>query len=541
MQRRLEQFVTGESGAVAPLVAVSLFALIAVAGIAFDYARVAGMDTELQSAADQAALAAASQLDENAGACARAANAAAAANDALVANNTLFANDGSGPSVDINFTSETTCDAIGAIRFYVDKDATTAATSDANAHFVEVDVVARRANFALTPIVNALNFGEISATARAGLGSAVCKAPPLMICNPLGGGTTVNWDLYEGKGVQVSSHSGGNWSPGNFGFLDAGQSNNAAPDLLAALAFQDAALGCLTGTEGNVDPGESGAIDAINTRFDIYNFPNSGGSTLADCYDGSCPAAANVTKDLVNKQSAPSGNSCKLHNSGWQLPANQFSPRPNAGGDTYGTGNGEKFDQDGLVDAMGLPRDLCHYTSYGQTCPEAGGKVGNGNWARADYFRKYHLSEVTANPTAHDGKTRYQTYLWEQLAGNAPTPSGSYGSGGDTRYQHDTPVCTTGTLDPNRDRRVLTVAIAENCDGPITKSDGTVVAKLAGGSTEVVISDWVDMFFVEPGFNRGNGASGADIYMEIIGFSQVTGGNGNAPQTVRRSVPYLVR
>jgi len=37
--------------------------LIAAGGIAFDYARLAAMDTELQQAADQAALAAVTQLD----------------------------------------------------------------------------------------------------------------------------------------------------------------------------------------------------------------------------------------------------------------------------------------------------------------------------------------------------------------------------------------------------------------------------------------------------------------------------------------------
>ena len=52
-----------EGGAVAPIVALSLFGLIAAGGLAFDYARLAAMDTELQTAADQAALAAATQLD----------------------------------------------------------------------------------------------------------------------------------------------------------------------------------------------------------------------------------------------------------------------------------------------------------------------------------------------------------------------------------------------------------------------------------------------------------------------------------------------
>ena len=66
-------------GAVAPIVALSLIALIAVGGIAFDYAHVAAMDTELQDAADHAALAAATQLDGNDGAQDRATDAAQSA------------------------------------------------------------------------------------------------------------------------------------------------------------------------------------------------------------------------------------------------------------------------------------------------------------------------------------------------------------------------------------------------------------------------------------------------------------------------------
>ena len=72
MKRHPLHLWSDNSGAVAPTVALSLIALIAVGGVAFDYARLATMDTELQNAADQAALAAASQLDQKANACSRA-------------------------------------------------------------------------------------------------------------------------------------------------------------------------------------------------------------------------------------------------------------------------------------------------------------------------------------------------------------------------------------------------------------------------------------------------------------------------------------
>src|SRR6476660_403294 len=119
-------------GAVAPTVALSLTALIAAGGIAFDYARMASMDTELQSAADQAALAAAAQLDGSDGACAR---ASAAAHGMLV-NRTLMANDGNASGRDITVPDEPTCDADGQIRVYKDVGKTVEATDDADAKFV---------------------------------------------------------------------------------------------------------------------------------------------------------------------------------------------------------------------------------------------------------------------------------------------------------------------------------------------------------------------------------------------------------------------
>src|SRR5688500_162427 len=98
MARGFAKRLFDECGAaVAPTIALVLAALIAVGGIAFDYARMAGMDTELQNAADQAALAAASQLDGADGARARATQAA----QQLVENLTLFANDGSSNPVTV--------------------------------------------------------------------------------------------------------------------------------------------------------------------------------------------------------------------------------------------------------------------------------------------------------------------------------------------------------------------------------------------------------------------------------------------------------
>src|SRR5213080_3883032 len=97
MARRGRSIWSNEEGAVAPTVALALVGLIAVGGIAFDYAHVATLDTELQQAADQAALAAATQLDGQPNAIAR----ATAAAQSLITNSALLANDGTSRNVTV--------------------------------------------------------------------------------------------------------------------------------------------------------------------------------------------------------------------------------------------------------------------------------------------------------------------------------------------------------------------------------------------------------------------------------------------------------
>jgi hypothetical protein len=176
-----------------------------------------------------------------------------------------------------------------------------------------------------------------------------------------------------------------------------------------------------------------------------------------------------------------------------------------------------QIDADGTIVAMGLPRDNKHYESHDSTLC-GGSRICDGVWARGDYFAKYHPSTQPSNVATI---TRYETYLWEIANNNMPidTAAGQYGA----------PRCSTGALDPERDRRVLTVAIADNC------------ASLSGSSVPVQIGKWVDMFFVEPGINgRGNGSLNDEIYLEVIREAEVVGDGTNA-QVIRRDVPYLVK
>jgi Flp pilus assembly protein TadG len=541
--QRKRTFWRDERGAVAPTFALSLFALVAAGGIAFDYARLATMDSELQNAADQAALAAATQLDGASDSCARAIGAArdllkgAGDTGQQTGNLSVFANDGGGPKVTIP-AQTTACDATAtdAVRFYTTAEGTTLATTAAEAKFVEVTVAARIAKFALTPVVGAIKSGAIDATARAGLGSAICKVPPLMICNP-NPSLAFNADGKKGWGLMVTGHGNdrsgsGNavsaWAAGDFGFLEAGTGNNA--DLIKALAFQNPTIECLQVETGQVNTGNpQGLYDAVNTRFDIYDFSSGNGTALSSCFSGSCPAAPNVTKDLVKEDNtSTSGNSCKIANSGWVLPESQFSPAAKSGAYSALA----QIDSDNKIDAMGLPRDNCHYGTYSTACAnDSSNRFGNGEWARGDYFNKYHSGRIPANAAS---MTRYETYLWEitnnfipnnVAAGKSSTPPKK------NVFQYGRPTsCSSGTVDAGRDRRVLSVAVVNNCSA------------LSGSSKAAVIGEWVDMFFVEPTLDtRGNGATKDQIYMEIIGKTK-SGGNGStSAQTVRRDSPYLVQ
>ena len=108
----LNALIRNDDGAVAATYALALTGLILMAGVGFDYGRLAAMDSELQNGADQAALAGATQLDGAQFACQRASAAALG----LVTNTTVVAND----SNTVTITSEPTCDATGNIRFWQD-------------------------------------------------------------------------------------------------------------------------------------------------------------------------------------------------------------------------------------------------------------------------------------------------------------------------------------------------------------------------------------------------------------------------------------
>ncbi len=541
MARRLFGIGSDKSAAVAPTVALALFALIGAGGIAFDYARMASLDTELQNAADQAALAGATQLDQEAGAIDR----ATAAAQGLLANMTVMSNDGTGTGI-----------TVPTVVFYETKTDAEAETNpidptdpdaDEDARFIRVAVTPRRADFALTPVVSAFTSGNLDAEAVAGLGSAICKVPPLMICNPDETSTNLDFDAdaYLGAGLRLVTVGGGSgsWAAGNYGYLDSNGGSNGAPGLREALGWDNPPGDCIAQTGVDTKPGASVSVtDALNTRFDIYD------SNVSCPSGGLCEASINSTKDVVRGANANGNNACKIHNNGWGLPTSRYLP-------TSATANLPTTTTPG---SMGHPRDKCHAVSE-STSGYCTDPIGDGDWDRDAYFRVHYLrgngtrwtsAEWQANTGLGSTPSRYEVYDWEVANRGTvvdgvtvldPNPSGASGN---TKVAYGLPVCSNAQSPPNGpgqvpggstpDRRRISVAVI-NC----------TAESVNGAETNLPVVKWIDVFLVEPSLARGNPGSTyythqGQLYAEIIGETQ-TGAGATAGQVVRRDVPYLVK
>lgn len=517
-----------EGGAVAATYALALFALIAIAGVGFDYARLATMDTELQNAADQAALAAATQLDGQSDSITRATTAAGQ----FLSNNTLLANDGKGQQVVVDLTTITFFET----RAHAEAETPTT-TDPLKAHFVRVSIQPREAFYALTPVVDAISSGAMPAHATAGLGSAICKSPPVMMCNPSTDPSTVNIDSLVGKGIRLIAGGGTTWAPGNFGFLEANiDTQGGAAALAKALGYIDRPGDCVATDHVTTKPGAMiNLIDVINTRFDIYE-----SSDPIGCYgESKCLPSTNARKDLVQpspSQSLLPKSQCDIvtgkGNKGWQVSQSPYRPTEPVFCSQKACGAaGTQY-----PDHMGYPRDLCHAVSEtGQCGNGAEGRIGNGTWDKEAYMKVNHPTRTIAEiPAAIPGSpTRYEVYRWERGLAEGPRET----TGTEKYIAYPTPVCKPAGIGPPNtpDRRVLPVAVI-NCTG----KSGSFPADPVG---------WMDVFLIEPSTDRDNGKNGSDkqvytrkgdIYVEVIGRTgQGTG--GSAPQFVRRDKPYLVR
>lgn len=509
----ISRFIGNENAAIGPLYAVGIGTLVVMSAIGFDYGRLMALDSELQNAADQAALAAATQLDGGEDAIVRARTAAsdAFANaDSTFTNETRFANDGQGrpiTSLTFEFFDDYSNDTPGNLL--------TSDDDGAAAKVVQVTVNARQVFYALTPLVGAINSGDVIGRAMAGLQSSTCNVPPMMFCvpNDTNGNPRTDFPTEAdiGKGLKLHFKTQGNangtgpntsdtavWAPGNFGFLDIDYGLNGNV-MVRTLGLNSQFSGC-TGEVIESEPGfRDPQADALNSRFDIFTGSvNANSCNSAGDY---CPAE-NVRRDWVNVQTVTNrplnqiaGLTCGANpaNNGWR----RISELPTTAGV-----------DDILVPpgTLELPFDNCLISG------SCGDVFGDGVWDGNAYMTKHHpgVSLSTAAP----GGTRYEVYQWE-IANKStrlpsPTRVGYYADRRNNGNNYDVtlycayprPVNASEVVasDTQKDRRILTVA-AVNCTG-------------LNGSAPVNILRWVDLFLVKP---ANVTSSDKNFFTEIIG------------------------
>ena len=552
MRNTPASWLRNERGAVAPIVALSMFGLIAAGGIAFDYARLATMDTELQQAADQAALAAAGQLDRLDTAQARATAAVQGSAATRLSNNiTRFANDGDDDGTGVE---------IAAIAFCSEFDdsvadtatACTTTTDSTETHFVVVTTTTRTANYLFTPIVAAFS-GTSSASAVAGVESSICNVAPLFVC-------TEDEDFPGpadiGRGLLLKTGSGNSWAPGNYGLLDFGAGNGGAINALLGHGLD----GCQATGDVDTEPGNKDVTDAINTRLDVYDgSPLTKDPTACNTADGTGCPALNARKDLIIDVTPGPGSQPVIEKFGSETVPH--TPPTLAEGAAAADAAGLSCPADpkaaelefGLAASspVGFNRDTCHYSG---TCTD--GNFGDKVWDRTAYLAANHpgvtasdIATALANGSTAASLTRYDVYQWEMadpanrmttkrlVSFDAPKESGPPSNRKfqyPVRAQCSYPAVKYGSTayPAQKDRRILPI-VAANC-----------AALNGAGSLEekFTLLRVFDVFLTEPSAQRSipGVTDNKEIYGEVIGPAN-TFESGSGLQYYTRNKPYLVR
>ena len=476
--RDLRTLPKDDGGAIIVFWAVCLAVMLGIVALSFDFGQKAATQSELQSYADQVALAAAGELDGKADAITRATNAAAN----LIIDQQTFATGIRALSGSTNYT----------LTFYRTLPASDTASIDpgvttdpARARYARARSVPRTVPFTFTGAFDALRGGTtanppIGAAAVAGFTQFACDITPLMFCIPSPG-----FKADENIGKMILLRSGGSgaaWGPGDFGFLDVSAAGldsagpcagmNGAQQTRCLLGATGALTQCFSQRGVDTEPGQKVGIEnsAYNVRFDIF-----AGSMSSRRNNAIYPAAPNVIKGIV----------------------------PNGGGSCIGNNPGP------LPITVALPRDNCFLPT--NTCAN-GGRFGDGNWSNATTGRPNYVNKNYGPGVAdpHPGATTRYAYYKAEIAAHG-------GGASATRIlpvgkpETGRPQCTNKqSSDP--DRRVVIAAGIDCAANPIN-----------GRETNIPVHEFVKLFFTEPvGVGSGNSF---DIFLEVVGTAE-TGSAG---------------
>lgn len=256
------------------IVALSIFVLVGMIGLAIDLGRMFVIKTELQNAADACALAAARELDGNADALTR----ADAAGILIGTRNDINFQDEAAPVTEASLTySDTLSDGGSPPR----NTNFNRAISAADAKYVMCTI--SRPNIGML-FMGVRGFGPqtVNAYAVATLapGQTTC-AVPLGVCKPTAGSATAPFGLEIGKWYSGKFGTGGGETlTGSYNWIDFNPTGGGADELKDLLAgvgkCELPPVGACVGQQGQI----AAATDAWNTRFGLYK--NGGQYNPAD-------------------------------------------------------------------------------------------------------------------------------------------------------------------------------------------------------------------------------------------------------------------
>lgn len=437
LSRLFTQWRDDEDGSILIIFALMLAIFAGVVALSYDFGRSAATQSELQSFADNVALAAAGELDAQTDSITRAEAAAAT----LI---TDFQSYATGEQV-LSGADEYT------LTFYSirpDPEGNTSATTDGEAAgYVAVRVLDRQVSSVFGSVFNALTGRAnedqtVSAYAVAGFTSYACDITPMMFCAP-----SADFRADENVGMSVQLRSGGSgaqWLPGSFGFLDPAANLIDDAGVCAGLIGNNLDV-CLIGAAGNRTGcfAQSGVTiatgqrvgnyeAALNVRFDIFE---ASANNLRNNPD--YPAAPNVLSGY-----APANGRC-LGDNAVNLPT-----------------------------ATGLPPDDCHGIGTCTRFGDADWSAGRSNYVAVNY------GGSDPHPTA---MTRYDYYRAEIEA--------YQNANGQLRTLLDgliRPTCTNQVSDDPA-RRVF-VAASIDCTGNA----------VSGGASGIPVLEYVEIFMLSP-------------------------------------------
>ncbi len=322
---RLRALPADESGNVIIYVTISVAVMLGFVGLALDGSRAMITHSEAQAAADAAALAGASQLDQQSGACDR-----AKAEAGVVANQQRFAQGG---LANVSLASSACLSGLPSSDSASTSGLTT--TNDAASLYIQVTTQQLTHQNTFLNAESSTTTATVQRTAVAGFRRSLCSASPvIMVCNTLSWSPGVAYDAW----IADAQHKG---------WLSACNSANCVQDTLAS----EQPAFCVVDNSVQPVPGNKTqkAADGINERFgigststqrsdlDVISFPHD---NAAGTLGWNCNAywAANHASDGLAQPAACTASTTNLTryavyqmeraNNGAKIPA---AGRPAAG------------------------------------------------------------------------------------------------------------------------------------------------------------------------------------------------------------------